>query len=260
MVLLRGLQGQVHGARRLDFRALPYSLAQVAAGLPLLTSSKKGCSSHQLHRTLGITYKSAWFLAHRIRECMAETDPPTLGGEGKVIEADETYYGRAGDPKDYIFVTGKGWIRQGGDEKMKVMTLVERGGAARSVHLDKVTSREVHSVLVRHAAQESELHTDEAKVYKRVGKRFAKHETVNHSIEEYARGKVTTNTVEGYFSIFKRGMIGIYQHCNERHLHRYLAEFDFRYSNRKALGIEDPERAERGSVAPPASALPIGGL
>src|SRR6185312_2275070 len=215
----------------------------------LMASSKKGVSAHQLHRTLGITYKSAWFLAHRIRECMVDADPPILGGEGKVIEADETYFGRAGEPKEAKFVNGVGWVREGGNEKMKVMTLVERGGAARSVHVDRVTAREVHSVLVRNVAEQSELHTDEAKVYKPVGKRFAAHESVNHTAEEYSRREggrtITTNTVEGYFSIFKRGMKGIYQHCNERHLHRYLAEFDFRYNNRVARGVDDEARAEK---------------
>jgi transposase-like protein len=209
----------------------------------LMASSKKGVSAHQLHRTLGITYKSGWFLAHRIRECMIDTDPTPLGGKDKIVEADETYIWRAGDPKDSVFVNGVGWVRRGGDQKMKVVTLVERGGKARSVHIDRATSAELHEALKK-ASPESHLMTDEWAAYQRPGRRFASHETVNHRSEEYVRGRVHTNTVEGYYSIFKRGMRGIYQHCNERHLHRYLAEFDFRYSHRKALGIEDAQRTE----------------
>jgi transposase-like protein len=211
----------------------------------LMSSSKKGVSSHQLHRTLGITYKSAWFMSHRIREAMTDTDPAPLGGKGKVIEADETYYGRAGDPKDTVFVTGKGWVRKGGDDKMKVMTLVERGGKARSVHIDRATSAELNAVLTQKADPQSRLMTDEFPAYRRPGRRFASHETVNHSAEEYVRGEAHTNTVEGYYSIFKRGMKGIYQHCTDKHLHRYLAEFDFRYSNRIKLGVDDAERTAR---------------
>ncbi|MBV9829165.1 MAG: IS1595 family transposase, partial [Alphaproteobacteria bacterium] len=209
----------------------------------LMASSKKGISAHQLHRTLGITYKSAWFMAHRIREAMAEgRDPEPLGGKDKVIEADETFIGREGshDPKAWTYSNEKGWQRS--DAKMKVMTLVERGGKARSVHVDRITSLGAYLVLSQHADPQSELNTDEAPYYRRVGRSFAKHESVNHAREEYARGKVTTNTVEGFFSIFKRGMKGVYQHCGEKHLHRYLAEFDFRYSNRAKLGIDDSDR------------------
>jgi len=208
----------------------------------LMASSKKGVSAHQLHRTLGITYKSAWFLAHRIRESMTDTDPAALGGEGKVIEADETFVGRAGDPKDVVFVNGKGWVRRGGDDEMIVMTLVERGGKARSVHVSRVSADELNKVLADKASPQSSLMTDEAKGYITPGKRFASHETVNHSAEEYVRGNVHTNTVEGYYSIFKRGMKGVYQHCTDKHLHRYLAEFDFRYSNRIKLGVDDTTR------------------
>jgi transposase-like protein len=211
----------------------------------LMASSKKGCSAHQLHRTLGITYKSAWFLGHRIRECMTDTDPAPLGGKDKVIEADETYIGRVGDPRDSIFVTGKGWVRRDGEDKMKVMTLVERGGKARSVHIDRATSAELNRVLVAKADPQSSLMTDDFAAYRRPGRRFASHETVNHSAEEYVRGSAHTNTVEGFFSIFKRGMRGVYQHCTDKHLQRYLAEFDFRYSNRAKLGVDDSERTLR---------------
>jgi transposase-like protein len=132
----------------------------------LMASSKKGCSAHQLHRTLGITYKSAWFLGHRIRECMTDTDPAPLGGKDKVIEADETYFGRTGDPKDSVFVTGKGWVRRDGEDKMKVMTLVERGGKARSVHIDRATSAELNRVLVAKADPQSSLMTDDFAAYR----------------------------------------------------------------------------------------------
>src|SRR5207253_4573961 len=154
----------------------------------LMTSSKKGVSAHQLHRTLGITYKSAWFLAHRIRECMTDTDPAPLGGDGKIIEADETYYGRSGDPKNSEFVSGKGWQRKGGDDKMVVMTLVERGGKARSVHIDRATAAELNKVLAAKADPQSRLFTDEFSSYRTPGRRFAGHETVNHSAKEYVRG------------------------------------------------------------------------
>lgn len=213
----------------------------------LMASSKKGVSAHQLHRTLGITYKSAWFLAHRIREAMRDDEPTPLGGEGKVVEADETYFGRAGDPKDSEFVSGKGWQRRGGEEKMIVMTLVERGGKARSVHIDRANAAELNKVLAARAEPQSRLMTDDAKAYIRPGRRFASHDTVNHSADEYVRKlpdgtKAHTNTVEGYYSIFKRGMKGIYQHCTDKHLHRYLAEFDFRYSHRVKLGFDDTTR------------------
>jgi transposase-like protein len=216
----------------------------------LMTSSKKGVSAHQLHRTLGITYKSAWFLAHRIREAMAPTDPPRLGGEGKTVELDETFIGRAGshDPDSWVFVNGKGWVSKS-DEKMRVLTLVERGGGARSVHVDRLTARNVYSFLVASANLGSTLNTDEAPSFKRPGSRFRAHDTVVHKAEEYARREggrlITTNTVEGFFSVFKRGMKGVYQHCGEKHLHRYLAEFDFRYSNRVSLGVDDVERTVR---------------
>jgi transposase-like protein len=208
----------------------------------LLCASKKGISSHQLHRMLGVTYKTAWFMTHRIREAMRDDDPAPLGGKDKVIEADETFLGPARD----VFVNDRGWVKERGTHtKMKVFTLVERGGRARSVKVEDLTTATLRDVLVTRASRESRLHTDEAQHYKSVGREFAKHEAVNHSEKEYARGDVTTNTVEGFFSIFKRGMVGVYQHCAEKHLQRYLHEFDFRYSNRVALGVDDAERTTR---------------
>jgi transposase-like protein len=208
-------------------------------GFRLFASSKKGFSAHQLHRTLDITYKSAWFMEHRIRESMREDVLPPMGGKGKVVEADETYIGPGND----IFVNGKGWQKQRGfSGKRKVISLVERGGKARSFKVENIDAATVAKILSDNVSKETRLHTDEAHVYKKPGKEFAAHESVNHSEKEYARGDVTSNSVEGFFSIFKRGMIGIYQHCGEQHLQRYLDEFDFRYSNRSALGIEDGER------------------
>ncbi len=208
-------------------------------GFRLMASSKKGISAHQLHRTLGITYKSAWFMCHRIREAMKEDSPKPLGGGGKVVEVDETFIGKP----DTVFVTGKGWQSlKAYHTKQKVISLVERGGKVRSIKVNDLSAATVRKVLFENVALDSRLHTDEAAHYRKPGKQFAAHERVNHSAKEYARGDVTTNTVEGYFGIFKRGMKGVYQHCGEQHLQRYLVEFDFRYSNRAALGIEDAER------------------
>jgi transposase-like protein len=183
----------------------------------LMASSKKGISAHQLHRTLGITYKSAWFLAHRIREAMTDSTPTPMGGEGKTVEADETYIGtRKGIKKS-----------RGGAHKMKVLSLVERNGRARTFHIETADKRTVRKILVTNADRKSTLNTDEAGWYVEAGKEFASHQSVNHSAEEYVRGTTHTNTIEGFFSIFKRGMKGVYQHCSEKHLQRYLNEFDF---------------------------------
>jgi transposase-like protein len=221
----------------------------------LMASSKKGVSSHQLHRALGVTYKTAWFLSHRIREAMREGGlMPPMGGNGGAVEVDETYIGRLkGQPKR----------RGGGTHKNTVLTLVERGGRARSFHIDTATIAQVAPIIRDNISREARLMTDEANIYPEVGSDFASHDAVNHGEKEYVRywnevtdktrpdGKpivnttvITTNTVEGYYSIFKRGMKGIYQHCSEKHLHRYLSEFDFRYSNRIALGVDDGERAD----------------
>jgi transposase-like protein len=216
--------------------------------LRLMASSKKGVSAHQMHRTLGITYKSAWFLGHRIREAMKEADPAPLGGEGKTVESDETFYGRKPDaPDPWYFDNERGWRKKhlGYGAKIPIVTLVERGGKARSVKAENVTAREVRRIVLENADTKSALMTDEARMYRGIGRRFASHESVNHSEDEYVRGAAHVNTAEGYFSIFKRGMVGVYQHCDERHLPRYLAEFDFRYSNRVKLGVDDTERTRR---------------
>ena len=215
----------------------------------LLSASKKGISAHQMHRMLGITYKSAWFMMHRLREAMKiDAKPGPMGGEGKVIEADETYLGKrdGNQIKPDMFVSGFGWMKYPvKDNQRKIVALVERGGVARSFVVDSVNKATVSKILFTNADRKSVLMTDEAPVYKSPGNHYADHQSVNHSQYEYVRGNATTNTVEGYFSIFKRGMKGVYQHCSEAHLHRYLAEFDFRYSNRAALEIDDQDRTKK---------------
>ena len=218
----------------------------------MMCSSKKGISSNQLHRTLGVTLRTAWHMSHRIRLMMASHGDVfgPLGGEGKVVEVDETFIGKKADapPNPWQFSNERGWrrarnIRSG--DKLTVVTLVERGGEARSFVADDTTSHELRKIILAQADTKSALMTDQWRAYLSIGRQFASHETVNHSADEYVRGKVHTNTVEGFFSVFKRGMRGIYQHCDERHLHRYLAEFDFRYSNRVALGVDDATRTAR---------------
>ncbi len=200
----------------------------------LLTCSKKGFSSHQLHRVLGVTYETAWFMSHRIRAAMADGSLPPLGGAGKVVEADETYIGRK---------TGVAKPKGGPSGMRPVMALVERGGSVRSFHVDDVNSKTAKAMLDANADKASALMTDEGRHYRKAGKEFVQHERVHHTKGEYVRDGAHTNTIEGYFSVFKRGMKGVYQHCAEKHLHRYLAEFDFRYNNRTAVGVDDQERA-----------------
>ena len=206
----------------------------------LMSASKKGISSHQLHRMLGVTYKTAWFMAHRIREAMKDMNPPPMGGEGSIIEADETYIG----DKDIVTKRTKRG-KSGLGSKRTVVSLVERGGSVRSFHVERATVASVREILVTNVSRKSNLFTDESRLYTTTGTEYAKHETVVHSRKQYVRGIVHTNTIEGVFSIFKRGMNGIYQHCGEAHLHRYLAEFDFRYNNRTALKVSDRERTEK---------------
>jgi hypothetical protein len=187
-------------------------------------------------------------MAHRIREAMRAGGLGPMGGSGKVVEADETYYGKIPEANQPKFKTRGGRpyadsVHRPLGRKRVIVALVERGGSVRSFHIPGANLDEVVNVVRGNIARESRLHTDESKLYHRVGKEFASHETVTHGDYEYARGDVTTNSVEGYFSIFKRGMRGVYQHCKEKHLHRYLAEFDFRYNRRIALGIADGERA-----------------
>ena len=205
----------------------------------LMCSSKKGISSKQLERTLECTYKTAWFLSHRIREAMRSGELDTFGGNGTAVEVDETFIGR--EPGSTV--------KAAYHHKMKVLTLVDRvTGRARSTVIDNLRPETIAPIVNANLAREAVLMTDEAHHYKKLGKEFAGHATVAHKADEYVRygdPMVTTNTVENYFSVFKRGMKGTYQRCAKKHLHRYLAEFDFRYSNRSARGCEDVERAER---------------
>jgi transposase-like protein len=204
----------------------------------LLTSSKKGISAHQIGRMLGVTYKTAWFMCHRIREAMRPSEFTPMGGSGKIVEADETMIGH---------IEGANWKtkRKGNQFRNWVFALVERGGVARTFHIDGTTVGTLVPILRTNVSRESYLMTDQASWYKSVGKEYADHGAVDHTSGEYVRGEITSNTVEGYFSIFKRGMKGVYQHCSEKHLHRYLSEFDFRYSNRVALGVDDAIRAAK---------------
>ena len=212
----------------------------------MMTSSKKGVSAHQIHRSLGVTYKTAWFMMHRIREAMKEDNSTSgpLGGEGKIVEADETYIGKRDRP--YVsprrIKEGRPFLKSGGNQKRPVVALVERGGRVRSFHIQIANKKQVRDILVRNADRKSRLFTDESRLYTATGEEYADHKTVNHSSGEYARGEVHTNSIENVFSVFKRGMKGIYQHCGEAHLHRYLSEFDFRYNRRTALGVNDEER------------------
>ncbi|MGQ0509880.1 MAG: IS1595 family transposase [Betaproteobacteria bacterium] len=197
----------------------------------LICASKKGISSKQLERVLGVTYKTAWFMSHRIREAMGKAYSTPMGGKGKIVEVDETYYGN---------LPGKE-IRPGSKKhKNKIMALVERGGDVRAMHVAEVDGRNVKDILQAQVADQTHVMTDEARIYASIP---YKHSTVNHSIYEYARGNVTTNTVEGFFSILKRGLTGVYQHVSEQHLQRYVSEFEFRYNNREAQGIDDQQRA-----------------
>lgn len=209
----------------------------------LLCSSKKGMSSHQLMRSLGVTYKTAWFMAHRIREAMRDDTPFPMGGEGTPVEVDEAFIGF--DP-DNMPQEGK-QARTG--QKMKVLSLVDRSsGRAKSFVVDNLQIGTLWPILDANIAREARVMTDAAKWYGSIFWRWNEHGVVNHQRDEYvspADRSIHTNTIEGYFSIFKRGMRGVYQHCAKRHLHRYLAEFDFRYSNRAALGVDDTARANR---------------
>lgn len=212
----------------------------------LISSSKKGVSANQLHRTLGITLKSAWFLSHRIREAMREGGLDTFGGNGGIVEIDETYHGKKSGPVPETTTKGKQFTKRRGDariQKRAIVSLVERGGRVRSFHVDRADKATVSNIVVNNISKEAKLHTDESRLYLGADAHVSEHHTIHHASGEYARGNVNTNSVEGYFSIFKRGMKGVYQHCGEQHLHRYLAEYDFRYNNRQALGYNDEDRA-----------------
>ena len=206
----------------------------------LMASSKKGISSNQLHRTLGITLKSAWFMTHRIREAMKDDGQP-LGGDERILEADETFYGRIKGVK----------AKPGGDSAHKILALVERDGATRAFHVARVDHKNLKPILLSQIKQDTHLMTDGASHYRAVGREFHMHESTNHAQKEYAKpsrkpGVVAhSNTVESFFSVLKRGLVGTYQHVGENHLQRYCTEFSFRFTHRTSVGVNDYERATK---------------
>lgn len=210
----------------------------------LFTSSKKGISAHQMHRLLDITYKSAWFMMHRLREAVtpATGEFGPLGGAGQIVEADETYLLKSAEK------SGKARTNAGYGHKMKVLSLTERGGRIRSQRIKDGTKLEIGDILRKNVHPASILHTDGSSLYTGLGA-SKEHETVDHNKGYVGIGrkkrKVHTNSLEGFFSVFKRGMVGTYQHCGEQHLNRYLAEFDFRQNTRAKLGVSDEMRAEK---------------
>jgi transposase-like protein len=201
----------------------------------LLCSSKKGMSSHQLHRTLGVTYKTAWFMSHRIREAMNIEPEGQLGGDGGPVEVDETFWGNVGKHKPGA---------RGGHHKMKIVSLVERDGEKRSFHVPSVNPATLRPILNAQIAAKARLMTDDFGAYTKIGKEFASHEIVNHTAKEYSRGDVTTNTVEASFALLKRGLVGTFHHVGEQHLQRYVTEFDFRWNTRTKLGYSDADRTD----------------
>ncbi|MGE4064996.1 MAG: IS1595 family transposase [Rhodospirillaceae bacterium] len=226
-------RGQFTVRKGTVFEASHLKLHQWFQAAFLMCSSKKGVSSNQLHRTLGCTLKTAWFVAHRLREAMRAGALAPFWIGGGAVEADETFIGRKRFRK----------VQKGYEHKMKVLTLIDRTSKqARSVVLRRVNADNIAPILRACLSEEARLMTDEAAHYKKVGKEFLAHSVVSHEQEEYVRGDAYTNTCENFFSVFKRGMTGVYHHCKERHLHRYMAEFDFRYNNRTALGVNDTER------------------
>ena len=202
----------------------------------LLCSSKKGMSSHQLHRTLGVTYKTAWFMSHRIREAMNIEPEGQLGGDGGPVEVDETFWGNKGKQKP----GARSYHHQ-----MKVVSLVDRTGEKRSFHVPNVSPKTLRPILNAHIAANAQLITDEHGTYKKIGKDFASHDVVNHTAKEYSRGHITTNTVEASFALLKRGLVGTFHHVGEQHLQRYVNEFDFRWNTRTALGVNDTQRTDK---------------
>ena len=224
------------------FESAHIPLNKMLQAVYLMCASKKGISAHQLHRVLGITYKSAWFLCHRIREAMRSGNLAPMGGAGGTVEVDETFIGNDRTIKPKYEKKGRGY-----HHKHKVLSLVDReAGQVRSMVVDDLSAKTITPILKENIERETRIMTDEAGQYKKIGAHFADHGFTRHGQGEYVSKTdrtIHTNTIEGYFSIFKRGMKGVYQHCGKQHLHRYLAEFDFRYNNRSALGVEDGARS-----------------
>ena len=204
----------------------------------MLNSGKNGTSAHEIHRTIGVTYKTAWFMMHRLREAMSEIAPTPMGGKGKSVQADETYYGNSSK-------RAKGY-RKGLRYKNSIVALVEPKGRARAFHVKRATVSSVREILVTNVSRKSELQTDESKLYTQTGKEFASHKTVVHGFNQggwyVGKDGQTTNAAENFFGNFKRGMKGTYRFCSEQHLQRYLTEFEFRHNNRSGLGFSDGER------------------
>lgn len=219
--------------------------------IALMAASKKGISSNQLSRVLGVQLKTAWHMSHRIRLAMAPGGKlPPMGGEGKVVEVDETYHGKVESPAQ-LRKDGKPFAkRRGGPaNKRPIVALIERGGSARTFHVAEANTATIAQIVRENVNPASVIHTDGSSLYKFAGREFAEHKKVEHSMGEYVRfeenGAVHNNSCESYFSVFKRGMKGVYQHCSEKHLHRYLAEFDYRHNTRVAVGMNDKARAEK---------------
>ena len=222
------------------FEASHVSMCHWLQATYLLTASKKGFSAHQLHRTLGVTYKTAWFMAHRLREAMRTGELAAFGSGGGIVEVDETFIGHDKTIKPKHSKKGRGYAH-----KHKVLSLVDRStGRAKSMVVNDLKAKTLVPILKENIAKEATVYTDEASQYQNLAKHFATYDYVSHGKGEYGRGAVHTNTIEGYFSVFKRGMKGVYQHCSKKHLHRYVAEFEFRYNHRSALGVDDSLRAE----------------
>jgi len=219
--------------------------------IALMAASKKGISSNQLSRVLGVQLKTAWHMSHRIRMAMAPSGKlPPMGGAGKVVEADETYFGKSELQTD-VRLDGKPMKRRKSSHRNRraVVALVERGGSARTFHVEDANIATVQKILRENVDRQSYLQTDASPLYTAVGKEFADHDSVRHTMGEYVKYRdgaaIHNNSAESYFSVFKRGMKGVYQHCSEKHLHRYLAEFDYRHNTRVALGMNDQQRADK---------------
>ena len=220
----------------------------------LMCASKKGISTRQIQRFLSCSMKTAWHLTHRIRHAMSgSSEGGPLGGAGRTVEVDETYFGNLPAHKAPSRQSRTGRVAQGPSFKRGILSLVERGGEVRSFYVEGTKSEDVAKIVRENVAKESHLNTDEHRMYRKVGEDFASHDAVNHSKKEYGRYEggrekgrlITTNTVESFFSVFKRGMRGVYQQCDEKHLHRYVTEFDFRHNARQSLGVTDQQRTAR---------------